>query len=158
MAQPADIFSKIGPILKGVGYELLLVIGASKVDHASYWIEQAEYDLETAKAMWRTGRFLYVGFMCQQTVEKALKAVVAKHGSFPPKTHDLIRLAELANLRDSLSKEQNQLLDELYPLNIEARYPSHKEKLAQTLNDRACSDYISKTETMLKWIKDKLAS
>lgn len=46
----------------------------SLADHSAYWIERAEYDLETAKAMQQTGRYLYVGFMCQQTVEKALKA------------------------------------------------------------------------------------
>jgi HEPN domain-containing protein len=33
--------------------------------------------------MQQTGRYLYVGFMCQQTVEKALKAVIAQQGIFP---------------------------------------------------------------------------
>jgi len=126
------------------------------VDRSAYWIEQAEYDLETAKAMRQTGRYLYVGFMCQQTVEKALKAAIAKQGVFPPKTHDLLRLAELANLNAILNEEQNQLLDELHPLNIEARYPSHKERLAHVLNDDACAAYIKKTEAMLVWIKMKL--
>jgi len=75
------------------------------MDRSAYWIERAEYDLETAKAMRQTGRYLYVGFMCQQTVEKALKAVIAKQGVFPPKVHDLVRLAELAGLSDLLSEE-----------------------------------------------------
>lgn len=44
-----------------------------------YWIELAEYDIQTAKAMLETKRFLYVGFMCQQTIEKSLKAVIAKN-------------------------------------------------------------------------------
>lgn len=50
----------------------------------------AEYDLETAKAMLDTKRHLYVGFMCHQTIEKGLKAVIAKTGDFPPKIHNLI--------------------------------------------------------------------
>ena len=40
-----------------------------------YWFELAEYDLETAKAMLTTRRVLYVGFMCQQTIEKSLKGL-----------------------------------------------------------------------------------
>ena len=40
----------------------------------TYWIEMSDYDLETADAMLLTGRYLYVGFMCHQTIEKILKA------------------------------------------------------------------------------------
>lgn len=43
----------------------------SKVNH---WISLSDYDLETAKAMLDSGRFLYIGFMCHQTIEKILKA------------------------------------------------------------------------------------
>ena len=39
-----------------------------------YWLDMAGYDLDTAKAMLSTGRYLYVGFMCHQAVEKSLKA------------------------------------------------------------------------------------
>lgn len=38
-----------------------------------YWTALADYDAETAAAMLRTGRYLYVGFMCHQSVEKMLK-------------------------------------------------------------------------------------
>ena len=47
---------------------------------SSYWLELADYDLETARAMLQTGRYLYVGFMCHQVIEKALKAVVSSNG------------------------------------------------------------------------------
>ncbi len=33
-------------------------------DRITYWLEIAEYDLVTARAMLETGRLLYVGFMC----------------------------------------------------------------------------------------------
>ena len=36
----------------------------------AHWVERAEYDLETAKAMLDTARYLYVAYMCQQAVEK----------------------------------------------------------------------------------------
>ena len=44
-----------------------------KNERVSYWIDVSDYDLETAQAMLATARYLYVGFMCHQTVEKLLK-------------------------------------------------------------------------------------
>lgn len=35
-----------------------------------YWLDTAHYDLVSAKAMLETKRFLYVGFLCHQVVEK----------------------------------------------------------------------------------------
>jgi HEPN domain-containing protein len=35
-----------------------------------YWVDIARYDLDTADAMFKTGRWLYVAFMCQQAIEK----------------------------------------------------------------------------------------
>ena len=45
----------------------------SDFDKSEYWFESAKYDLQTARAMLETRRLLYVGFMCHQTIEKALK-------------------------------------------------------------------------------------
>ena len=69
-----------------------------------YWIDTAEYDLDTAQAMLDTGRYLYVGFLCHQTIEKCLKAVIAKGGLFPPKIHNLLNLAEKANIIENIKK------------------------------------------------------
>ncbi|GAB1450544.1 hypothetical protein MASR2M47_06000 [Draconibacterium sp.] len=43
-------------------------------DKVKYWLELSEYDFETAEAMLSSKRYLYVGFMCHQTIEKILKA------------------------------------------------------------------------------------
>ena len=42
-----------------------------------YWIEMSDYDFDTAKAMLETKRYLYVAFMCHQTIEKILKHIGA---------------------------------------------------------------------------------
>lgn len=42
-------------------------------DKVKYWLKLAEYDLDTAKVMLNGGRYLYVGFMCHQVIEKMLK-------------------------------------------------------------------------------------
>jgi HEPN domain-containing protein len=57
------------------------------------WIALSDYDLETARHMLATGRFLYVIFMCHLALEKMLKAHFTEvTQSIPPKTHDLIYL------------------------------------------------------------------
>lgn len=55
-----------------------------------YWMDLSDYDLETAEAMLLSKRYLYVGFMCHQTIEKAFKAYFAKLTSeTPPFKHSL---------------------------------------------------------------------
>jgi len=41
-------------------------------DKVKYWSDLSEYEYDTALAMMPTGRYLYVGFMCHQTIEKIL--------------------------------------------------------------------------------------
>jgi HEPN domain-containing protein len=63
------------------------------------WIALAEYDLETARHMLGTGRYLYVIFMCHLSLEKILKAHVTEATqSIPIKTHDLIYLVKKCGL------------------------------------------------------------
>lgn len=72
----------------------------------TYWIEMSDYDLETADAMLLTGRYLYVGFMCHQTIEKILKAYWANRlVEVPLKIHSLSRLAERTELDKELSED-----------------------------------------------------
>jgi len=49
----------------------------NKQDKVKYWVDIANYDFDTAKAMLESKRFLYVGFMCHQTIEKILKAYLS---------------------------------------------------------------------------------
>jgi hypothetical protein len=65
-------------------------------ERIEYWIDLADYDIETAKAMLKSKRFLYVGLMCHQAIEKALKAIIVRDcqiDEIPPKIHDLSKLA-----------------------------------------------------------------
>ena len=39
-----------------------------------YWLDIANYDIDTAETLQRGGRWLYVAFMCHQVIEKTLKA------------------------------------------------------------------------------------
>ena len=128
-------------------------------ERVQYWLNMVEYDIETAKAMLRTGRYLYVGFMCHQVMEKALKAVIArdcKDDEIPPKIHDLSKLAVQAKIFDLMSEEQQDFIDDLNPLNIEARYSEYKDEIAAGLTEKSCGVLIKGTEGLLCWIKEQL--
>lgn len=114
-------------------------------DKTTYWIEMSDYDFDTAKAMLETKRYLYVAFMCHQTIEKLLKAYWSNVLEEPPlKIHSLSRLAEKSGLDKDMSEEQTDFIDELEPLNIEARYPSYKERLMKSLTSERCKELIEK--------------
>jgi HEPN domain-containing protein len=128
-------------------------------ENVHYWLDLADYDIESAKVMLNGGRYLYVGFMCHQVVEKALKAVIArdcKEGELPPKIHHLLKLADRAGLFSKMAAEQQAFLKNLNPLNVEARYPEYKEKIAEGLSAEICGKLIAETEEMLCWIKKQL--
>jgi HEPN domain-containing protein len=128
-------------------------------ERVKYWIDLADYDIATAKAMLQSSRYLYVGFMCHQTIEKALKGVIAgdcAEGEIPPKIHHLLKLADGAGLFYKMSDDQQSFLKALNPLNVEARYPEYKEKIAESLSNEMCNALITGTEEILCWIKNQL--
>lgn len=121
-----------------------------------YWIDLAEYDLITAEAMMATKRYLYVGFMCHQVIEKSLKALYIKiNQKTPPYVHNLLLLSQESGLYDSLSVEQKDFLDFLQPLNIQTRYPAYKESILKLLDANKCDELIKTTRIFFEWIKNK---
>ncbi len=126
-------------------------------DRVRYWIELSDYDLLTAKAMLRTRRYLYVGFMCHQAVEKALKACswATRHDE-PLRTHSLGRLAQEAGLLHLLPDPLRDVIDTLDPLNVESRYPTHKDHLMASLTRPRCRSLVRDTEGVLSWLKNRL--
>jgi len=122
-----------------------------------YWIDLSEYDLETAEAMLQSKRYLYVGFMCHQSIEKAFKAYYTKLKSeTAPYSHSLSYLAKQGHFYDEFSEFHKEFIDQIEPLNIEARYPSHKERLLKSLTDIKCIEIIHNTKEIQKWIKERL--
>lgn len=125
--------------------------------NATYWVEMSDYDFDTANAMLQTGRYLYVAFMCHQVIEKILKAYWSTRlEETPLKIHTLSRLAERSGLMEEMTEEQLDFIDVLEPLNIEARYPTYKERLMSSLTRERCTELITNTNELRTWIKNKL--
>jgi HEPN domain-containing protein len=118
-------------------------------EKVKYWLDLSDYDYDTALAMQLSGRYLYVGFMCHQTIEKILKAFFNVNNTDPaPYTHSLSYIAKKAGIYESLNEEFKDFIDVLEPLNIQARYPSHKEKLMLSLTKEKCEEILAKTKDL----------
>jgi len=107
--------------------------------------------------MLKTKRYLYVGFMCQQAVEKLLKALIAsRKRSAPPRSHDLLRLAKDSGIIGEFSGEQIEFCAMLTPFCIETRYAEERERLAKLANASLARELLKKTKGLLKWLNQRL--
>lgn len=71
-------------------------------------------------------------------------------------SHNLINIAQSCGLNALMNEEQKVFLSEIMPLNIESRYPSYKQSIAEGLSEDRCRNLIEKTKSLQIWIKDKL--
>jgi HEPN domain-containing protein len=126
-------------------------------ERVEYWLDTADYDLVSVKAMLQTKRYLYVGFLCHQVVEKCLKAYFwHSRKKEPPYTPNLLVLAEQSKLDTDSRDDVIVLFNELMPLNIQARYPDDKKLLLKALTKNRCEDLYQRTKEFSKWIKKLL--
>jgi len=126
-------------------------------DKIQYWIELSDYDIETAYAMLKSKRYLYVGFMAHQSIEKILKAHYVKvQKKTAPFSHSLSYLAKKAKIYEQFSEKQKLFIDMLEPLNIESRYPSNKTQLLRSLTEKRCIEIFESSKELQQWIKQKL--
>jgi HEPN domain-containing protein len=126
-------------------------------DNVTYWTELSKYDIKTAEAMLETKRYLYVGFMAHQAIEKILKAYFVNiKNETAPFSHSLSFLAKQSDIFKNFSEEQIDYIDLLEPLNIEARYPTHKQQLLKSLTQERCAEILKNAQELQEWIMQKL--
>ena len=86
------------------------------------WLHFAAEDLRTAELTLQEGIYSQACFHAQQCVEKALKALAARRGFVPPRTHSIAELLHLlpAAVRRDAPEDLAAVLDTYY---IATRYP-----------------------------------
>lgn len=118
---------------------------------AQNWIELAEYDLDTARQMLATGRYLYVIFLCHLALEKTLKAHVSEvTQTTPVKTHDLIYL-----IRKCAIDLPGPFLDFMGKINnasIPTRYPQDLQSALRDYPEPVARDYLYQTQELIEWL------
>ena len=92
---------------------------------AEAWVHAARDDVAVAAAILDRDDLTHmVAFHCQQAIEKLLKAVLEEKSGSVPRVHDLITLHGQVEQHLELSIEDD-LLQQLNELYLDARYPSH---------------------------------
>lgn len=120
-----------------------------------FWVENAEYDLQTAEVMHNTARYAYTAFMCQQAMEKIIKGLYLQEKMVEaPRSHNLAYL--IGALSVEAPKPSIDLLAELSTYYLEGRYPTYKEKIAQLINKEKSSFLLAKTKEVFQWLKSQI--
>ena len=114
------------------------------------WLDQANYDLDTARSLLEAGRYVYVLFCCQQAVEKTLKARITRvSGKSPPRSHNLMHLLKVAGIE--LDPSGQDFLRELSAYYIQTRYPDVVDLPGEVVKGSA-KKVLERTEELLRWL------
>jgi HEPN domain-containing protein len=125
---------------------------ANTKDSISNWIKSSNYDIRTAEHMLKTRRYIYVLFMCHLSVEKLLKALYeVALKKIPPKTHNLVYLSKSIELE--IPEKFLSTIESLNDLSIVTRYPEDMDSLVKAFKKERVSEYLNRTEALLKWLK-----
>ena len=116
------------------------------------WLASADYDIQTAEAMLKSQRYLYVVFMCHLAIEKTLKALYSEaKASHPPKTHDLIYLVRESGL--AVPKTHLEFMGIVNNASIPTRYPEDLQRLISQYPRRTATSYLSRTRKAIQWLR-----
>ena len=129
----------------------------TKEEIVKKWLDQVHEDISAAECLFMGGHWLYVGFLCHQAIEKALKAYyMATHDDDPRYTHSHSKLLEDCGLIDQISPEHLRLIDFMVPMYIKARYPEQKIAAVRSLTKETCEHIITTTKELTLWIEERL--
>ena len=118
------------------------------------WIEQSKIDFSTAKYNFKGKKYYMALFLCQQSIEKSLKALwLKKNNKEVPKTHDLMYFAKKLDLPENF----NTVLEDLSSIYLESRYPDMSIKIpGKKFSKEEAKNFIQETDKILRWIKKNL--
>ncbi len=121
-------------------------------DKHKEWLKQADYDMDTADAMYISGRYFFAVFMCHLSIEKALKGFYYKVlDEVPPKTHNLLYLVNKIGKKPE--QELEKFITKLNTASVATRYPDDLAKIQAAYTEKVTKDMITKSKDVLKWIK-----
>ena len=117
-----------------------------------YWRTSSDEDFAAAQSLLEKGHLRHSLFFAHLAIEKMLKAHVTRQTKdIPPRTHNLLRLAKLAQLK--LDPVQLDFLREFNLYQLEGRYPDDKP---MSIGLGLTRKEIQKAEKILVWLKTQL--
>ena len=119
-----------------------------------YWKSYAERDLDTAAAMHEAGKWFYVVFMCQQSIEKSLKGLYMLYvDTNVPKIHNIKALVERFEdkLSEPVTEERYTLFKLLTSHYIDGRYPDYVNQI-NNITETEATKILTNSKEAFKWL------
>ena len=114
----------------------------------SHWRNGAADNFQFATECVERGRLPYGLFFAHLAIEKILKAhVIRETRDYAPKTHNLVRLAELASI--PFAKEQIEFLRDFNVYQLETRYP---EESFPAIDPATAESDMQSAKEILAWL------
>jgi HEPN domain-containing protein len=90
--------------------------------------------------------------MCHLALEKALKAMVAEETKgLPPRTHNLIALAQRAKL--TLPADHRDFIGKMNDASVVTRYPGDLLDAVSQYPEPVAGEYLERTKELIAWIR-----
>jgi HEPN domain-containing protein len=119
------------------------------------WINNADDDFEVMISMFEAKRYNWTLFIGHLVIEKLLKAYYLKaSGNYPPQTHNLLRLAELADINPE--DDFRVFLLNVTAFNISGRYDDYKESFKKKCTPEFTQKWFQLIKINRLWIKELL--
>jgi HEPN domain-containing protein len=121
------------------------------------WLDIAQDDFEVAGYLFEKKKYLYCIFFCQQTIEKAIKAVYfEKYNKTPPRKHDLMALAGAVGILPELDEATKDFFDLLSQYYLESRYAEDRDAMVISCTGPLTKNLLNKAGELLTWLENKL--
>ncbi|WP_165360945.1 HEPN domain-containing protein [Candidatus Chloroploca sp. Khr17] len=121
-----------------------------------YWLDSAKNDMGAAEQLFLSERYDWCLFIGHLVTEKTLKAffVYKNDSKIPPKTHNLLKLAEASDL--PLTEDQKLFLDQVNDFNLETRYPEYRNEFYKFCTKEFAEVYFSKIKEFASWLTSQI--
>ena len=118
----------------------------------AYFQKSSEEDWKIAQKLFRSKDYAHSLFFCHLTLEKLLKCIiVAKTDKAAPYIHDLVKLAQAADIKPD--KNTEGVLKEITTFNIAGRYDDEKQSFYKKCTKSYTEKYFNLSGGIYLWLK-----
>lgn len=115
------------------------------------WFEKAAEDFAAAAVLFERNLTTPAGFHCQQTAEKLIKGYLLLNEQDIPKTHDIVRLIDLARPFDPSWADWTSFGTVLSQYAVEARYPGAGSEHLEN-----AQDFLTQTASLVQFVSKRV--
>jgi len=128
-------------------------------EKVEFWVEGSDRHFASVDKMYKSQQYDWALFVGHLTIEKLLKAIYTKNNptkDAPPKIHNLVTLAEKADI--PYDDEKFDMLDKVTNFNIEARYEEYKNIFYKLCTKQFADENIKIIKELRTWLKNILTA